>query len=57
MIFCLVIFNRDEKIGDATYPKINLGVVSTFAENPRPADSLFHASKYLHAEKLLYVRI
>lgn len=38
-----IIFNRDEKIGDATYPKINLGVVSTFAENPRPADSLFHA--------------
>ena len=38
-----IIFNRDEKIGADTYPKINLGVVSTFAENPRPADSLFHA--------------
>lgn len=48
-----IIFNRDEKIGEDTYPKINLGVVSTFAKNPRPADSLFHAR--LIADELLKV--
>ena len=38
-----IIFNRDEHINGTVYPKINLCVSTAFAENPRPADSLFHA--------------
>ena len=38
-----IIFNSDEHINDKVYPKINLCVSSSFSENPRPADSMFHA--------------
>lgn len=38
-----IIFNSDEHINGVVHPKINLCVATSFADNPRPADSLFHA--------------
>ena len=46
-----IIFNNDEHINDKVYPKINLCVSSSFAKNPRPADSMFHAR--FNADSLL----
>lgn len=46
-----IIFNRDEVLTSATYPKINLCVSTAFRANPRPADALFHAR--INADHLL----
>ena len=46
-----IIFNNDEHINDKIYPKINLCVSTSFARNPRPADSMFHAR--FNADSLL----
>ena len=46
-----IIFNRDEYINGQIYPKINLCVATSFVDNPRPADALFHAR--FNADNLL----
>ncbi len=38
-----IIINHDVVLSHGTYSRILLGVMSCFAENPRPADSLLHA--------------
>ncbi len=42
-----IIFGRDEKVGNISYPKICLGVSTAFAadEDARPKDSLLHARR------------
>ena len=38
-----IIFGADEVVSDLVVCRINLAVSTAFANNPRPADSLFHA--------------
>lgn len=38
-----IIFGADEVVSDLVVCRINLGVSTAFAANPRPADALFHA--------------
>jgi len=38
-----IIFGADEIVSDLIVTRINLGVSTAFAANPRPSDSLFHA--------------
>ena len=38
-----IIFGADEIVSDLTVCRMNLGVSTAFAANPRPADCLFHA--------------
>ena len=38
-----IIFGADEVVSDLVVSRINLAVSTSFADNPRPADSLFHA--------------
>ena len=46
-----IIFGADEVVSDLVVCRINLAVSTSFAKNPRPADSLFHAR--FNADNLL----
>ena len=46
-----IIFGADEVVSDLVVCRINLAVSTAFANNPRPADSLFHAR--FNADNLL----
>lgn len=46
-----IIFGADEIVSDLVVCRINLAVSTAFANNPRPADSLFHAR--FNADNLL----
>ena len=46
-----IIFGADEVVSDLTVCRINLATSTSFAANPRPADSLFHAR--FNADNLL----
>jgi len=46
-----IIFGADEVVSDLVVCRINLGVSTAFAKNPRPADCLFHAR--FNADNLL----
>lgn len=46
-----IIFSSDEVVSDLVMCRINLATSTSFAKNPRPADSLFHAR--FNADNLL----